>query len=102
MRNIMNNAKQTQLDFLKEAVLLAEQNPDIEIFVASSDEHCDDNGWTRHQITKVEKTLYCCVEEEIFLSAEEIVDHYEGYGEEITEEEAVDKMKEVILIYTGV
>ena len=98
----MNNANKTQLELLKEAVLLGEQNPGIEIFIASSDEHCDDKGWTRQQITGVVKTLYCCIEEEIFLNVEEVIDHYEGYGEEITEEEAVEKMKEAILIYTGV
>jgi hypothetical protein len=86
------------LEFLKEAVELAEQNPGIEIYVASSNENCfEDGGWTQHRITKVEKTSYFLHYERVILNAEDVVDAFDG---EITEEEAEAKMKGVILIYT--
>ena len=91
----------TQLDLLKEAVALAEQNPTLKIIVASSDEHCEDKSWTQQHITKVEKTEYFCCEEEIFLDVDDVIDHFEYFGEEITEEQAQEKMEEVILIYTN-
>jgi len=92
----------TQLEFLKEAVMLAEQNPTLKIHIASSDEHCEDKSWTQQHITKVEKTEYYCCEEEIFLDVDDVVDHYEYMGEELTTEQAQEKMEEIILIYTNV
>jgi len=91
----------TQLEFLKEAVALAEQNPESKIHFASSDEHCEDKSWTQQHITKVEKTWYYCDDEEIFLDVDDVIDHYEYLGVEITEEQAQEKMEEVILIYTN-
>lgn len=91
----------TQLEFLKQAVELAEQNPTLKIHVASSDEHCEDKSWTQHHINKVEKTWYYEYDGEIFLDIEEVVEHFEYHNQEITEEEAKDKMEEVILIYTN-
>jgi hypothetical protein len=91
----------TQLEFLKEAVVLAEQNPTLKIIIASSDEHCEDKAWTQHHITKVEKTDYFCCEEEIFLDVDDVIDHLESLGVEITEEQAQEKLEEVILIYTN-
>ena len=90
----------TQLDFLKEAVALAEQNPGLKIVIASSDEHCEDKSWTAHKITKVEKTQYYCCEDEIFTDADSVVDHFEYMGEDLSYEQAEEKMEEVILIYT--
>ncbi len=91
----------TQIEYLKEAVALAEQNPALKIHIASSDEHCEDKSWTQQHITKVEKTPYYCYEEEIFLDVDDVIDHFEYLGEEITEEQAEEKMEEVILIYTS-
>ena len=91
----------TQLDFLKEAVALAEQNPGMKIHVASSDQHCEDKSWTQHHITRVEKTPYFCYEEEIFLDVDDVIDHFEYLDVEITEKQAEDQMEEVILIYTA-
>lgn len=90
----------TQLEFLKEAVALAEQNPTLKIHFASSDEHCEDKSWTQQHISKVEKTWYYSYDEDIFLDIDDVMDHYEYLGEEITEEEAKSRMEEVILIYT--
>ena len=67
----------TQLEFLKEAVALAEQNPELKIHFASSDEHCEDKSWTKQHITKIEKTSYYQYEEEIFVDVDELVDHLE-------------------------
>ena len=92
----------SQIEFLKEAVALAEQNPTLKIHFASSDEHCEDKSWTQQHITKVEKTLYYQDDEQIFLDVDEVVDHFECYlHQEIGYEEAEAKMEEVILIYTG-
>lgn len=92
----------TQLEFLKEAVALAEQNPSLKIHFASSDEHCEDTSWTQQHITKVEKTYYYQVDERILLDVDEVQDYFECYlDQEISDEEAVSKMEEVILIYTG-
>lgn len=91
----------TQLEFLKEAVALAEQNPTLKIHIASSDEHCEDKSWTQQHITKVEKTPYYCCEEEIFLDVDDVIDYFDYLGEEMTEEQAQEKMEEVILIYTN-
>jgi hypothetical protein len=69
----------TQLDFLKEAVSMAEQNPTLKIHFASADEHCEDKSWTCQHITKVEKTWYYTNEDgEIFHSVNEILDYYKG------------------------
>ena len=91
----------TQLDFLKEAISLAEQNPTLKIHIASSDEHCEDKSWTQHRIANVEKTNYCCIGEEIFTSIDDVVDYFDCLGEELTDEQAQEKMEEVILIYTN-
>ena len=90
----------SQIEFLKDAVALAQQNPKLKIHFASSDEHCEDKSWTQQHITKVEKTWYYIDNEEIFLNIDDVIDHHEYLGEEITEEDAKAKMEEVILIYT--
>jgi hypothetical protein len=44
----------TQLEFLKEAVALAEADPDLEIIVGvASDEVCEDSFWSKQQIVKL-------------------------------------------------
>ena len=91
----------TQLEFLKEAVALAEQNPKAKIHVAADTDCCGDFGWTQQEITKVEKTLYYCENEQIMLDVDSVVVEFDLRGVFITEEEARSKMEEVILIYTA-
>jgi hypothetical protein len=92
----------TQLDFLKEAVALAELNPHLKIhFAATNGSELDFLRWTEQHICKVEKSLYCIHDEEtISLSVDEVMDYCELVGEDITEEAARSRMEEVILIHT--
>ena len=92
----------TQLDFLKEAVELAEKNPHCMIYFATSDERCEDTQWTQQHITKIKKTLYVCEEERIFTDIEDYVYYLKEIAEEeFAEEEACKRMVEAILIYTA-
>lgn len=92
----------TQLDFLKEAVSLAENNPECKIRIASSNELCEDSSWTEHQITKVEKSLYYQNNESIFLNAYDVVEYFEVFRDkDITEEEAKKLMEFAIIIHTA-
>jgi len=93
----------TQLEFLKDAVKLAEANPDIEIHIAAdSDELSEEFGWTDHRITSVEKSIYCCYNEKIITDIDELIEYLEDtLDKDVTEEEALKETKQVILIRTG-
>ena len=95
----------TQLELLKEAIALAEENPGLKIYVAVADEHCDDytdSSWTQHQISKVEKTLYYRTNDTIYTTVDGVIEYHEVYlDEDITEDDARAKMEYVILIYTN-
>jgi len=98
----------TQLEYLKLAVKMAEENPGMEIRVAaSSDELLDDVAWTMHKIISVEKSLWYVDNENILTDVDEIIDHLndsldvKSNRPDYTEEEAIALSKEVILIRTG-
>jgi len=44
---------ETQLELLKRAIQLAEQNPDMEIHCCVDGDDISDYGWTAHKIEKV-------------------------------------------------
>jgi hypothetical protein len=97
----------TQLDFLREAVALAEANLDREIhFCASSDEILEDSAWTSHEISRVEKGLWYNTDEQIFTNLDDVIEHFmleyedDDFGEKEAEEMAKEAMKPAILIYT--
>lgn len=97
------NRMKTQLEFLKEAVALAEANPTLKIKIASSDDHIFDGGWTEQKIAKVEKSKYYSDDGLIMTDIDIVIDHLQYDNDrEFTEDEALEHMEEVILIYTGV
>jgi hypothetical protein len=93
----------TQLEFLKEAVALAEADPDLEIIVGvASDEVCEDSFWSKQQIIKVEKVLSWTRDENIFTGLKDIMEEMEYFlDRQVTEEEILKQSKEVIMIYTN-
>lgn len=92
----------TQIDFLKEAVRIAEENPEMEIHFAINSEKLTYENWTYHKIISIKKSLYYEGDGKIMTDMDDIIEHlsYE-YDREITEKEARKEMKEFILIYTG-
>jgi len=93
----------TQIELLKEAVKIAEENPTLEIIIAAnSDELLQEYGWTKHQITSVEISQYCEHDDKIITDIDELIENMEyDLDRDVTEEEAEKEMKNVILIKTG-
>ncbi len=94
----------TQLEFLKQAVDLAEKNPDHEIHFCVNSEEVLEDGWTGHKIKKVELGYWWFDGgERIYVDLEEIAEEMSDIEEkDISEEEAEQNpdVKKAILIYT--
>lgn len=99
----MSKLRNKQLELLRTAVQLAEDNPGLEIEIcARSDELCSEFAWTSQQITRVEVEWQYRGEEWIFVGLGDIQDHLECLrDEEVTEEQAKEVSEQAILIYTG-
>jgi len=93
----------TQLEYLKEAVKLAEQNPELGIVIAAdSSELIEDYTWTKHRITSVGISYYHERDEKIITDVDDMIDDMAGdLDRDVTEEEAIKEMIKVILVSTG-
>lgn len=91
-----------QVELLKKALELVEENPNLEIHLAvSCDEINDEFGWVNHKIKRVEKSPYYEKNETILTDIDEIREHFEDVEDrDVSEEEAIARSKEVILITT--
>lgn len=95
----------TQLELLKEAVALAEANPEAGIHIcAYSSELIDDYAWTKHQISSVELDWLYTNDDHIIVGVDNIRDclDYPKDDDEpgATEAEAIAVSSLAILIYT--
>lgn len=91
-----------QIDFLKQAIQLAEDNPMAEIHFCVSNELTEDEyGWTDHSIYKVVLGWWYEDCERILTDPEEVQELLSDWWDrDVSEEEALEEMKPAILIYT--
>lgn len=92
-----------QIELLRKAVSIAEENPDIGIHVlASSEEILPDYLWTAHHIKRVELGYWYEDNERIYTDPDELAEELSDVDDvEATVEDAIRIMKRAILIYTG-
>lgn len=93
----------SQLEFLQEAIQLIKENPQCKVlFFVSNSELCEDEDmYTAHEISVIEKDYLYDNGFNLIVGIDNIIDEIEDSTEtDITEEEAIRKSKEVILIYT--
>ena len=83
-----------------------EDYPDLEVKMFTHiDEICDDFTYIGHEIKTIEISQWLQIDEQIFLSEDELSEYYEdnlGCTEEVARDIARKHLKDVILIYTGV
>ena len=93
----------TQIEYLINAIVLAQQNPEMEIIIAVDNDELAENGsWTKHKIKSAEISCYYEEDEKIFTDLDELIDDMEyRLDRRVPEDEAMAKMKQVILIKTG-
>lgn len=100
----MSKLRDKQLELLKTAVKLAEENPGLEIQIcARSDELCSEFAWTSHQITRIElEWQYSDDDGFIHVGLDKIIEELEvERDEDVTEDQAKEVSEQAILIYTG-
>lgn len=95
----------TQLDWLKEAVRLAEEHPEMKIhFAVDSEEILDDSQWTAHFISGVEISWWwqSASGETILTDLERIADEISDRDDrDLSLDEAEKEASRVIIIYTN-
>ena len=89
-----------QLELMKEAVKLAEENPNYEIHFAVSNEELSEGAWTDHEIESVNIEWLCRISDVIYLGKKEIEEEYEDILGKKVEVENMINSRKVILVRT--
>jgi len=102
----MSEKRDKQVEMLNKALIFAKAYPDYEIYICVDNETlCDPLDWryTEQQITKVEIDWRCDDGEDgIVTGLDAIREHFEFlHDEEITEDQAKERSKMAIMIYTS-
>lgn len=93
----------TQREWIDELHQLCQEYPKADIHVCvASHELVDDYAWTAHEIRRVALGLWVADDDQFFTDPDEYYEHLHDFLElDVTREEAAEKMRRAIIIYTG-